>query len=858
MNEPGNEFTPRSASLPEDRNDTAEAAFYVAGGTVPIGSASYVTRQADEDLYASLLRGEFCYVLTSRQMGKSSLMARTAARLRQTGMVSVVVDLTAIGQDLERETWYYSLLIEIARPLKMRQELKAFWVEEADLPPVQRWIAALRFVLQKRAEEHLILFIDEIDNVLALPFTTGEFFAAIRACYNRRSEDPEFHRLTFCLLGVADHADLINDARLTPFNIGRRIELNDFTAEEAAALEPGLGGEEIVRQAVLKRILYWTGGHPYLTQRLCRQVAGSGEVLSPALADALCSSLFLASKAREQDDNLTFVRDRLLTSEKSEQGLVNLLRLYERVCKRQRVPDNKADLLAGVLRLSGVVRSADGFLQVRNRIYAQVFDVAWVTAHLPDAELRRERAAFRRQLLRLCGVSAAVLTLLGVLTYSTLLFRRQASDFQKKAENSRLEAERLLYSANMILAQQAFDRHEYGIVAAKLHQCLPKPGRPDLRGFEWRYHWRLMNQDLHTYLPKGNRIVSSVVVSPDGKWIAAANFGGSIAVWDAANSSAPIFLEGRTDNAISLEDNATYLAFDPRNSNQLFSVSTDKTVRLWNIAKRRMLRTYKAPTKADDLNGGFHCLALSPHGEWLAAGRENGEIILLNAHTLAKVTDLLQQPPQINVLTFSPNGRWLVAGLNKGDLKIYAMQPLLHSPVSSKRSFHGSDDAVESLAFSPDSTTLAVGKYNGGVELWEVGTWHRVPKQLKAHPVEVNGLAFSPDGKTLATGSWDNTVCLWDTATWTWQHRYIGHTNRITALAFFPDNTRLVSGGSNEVKVWDAKQWETNPALLPSYPKYNGLASYPVTFSPEGEPLQLICDPDPAHRKVWLWSVHAA
>src|SRR5579871_6598192 len=81
----------------------------------------------------------------------------------------------------------------------------------------------------------LVVFIDEIDQVRALTFKTGEFFASIRACYNRRAEDPEFNRLTFCLVGVANPSDLIEDERLTPFNIGRRIELNDFTGQEAAS-----------------------------------------------------------------------------------------------------------------------------------------------------------------------------------------------------------------------------------------------------------------------------------------------------------------------------------------------------------------------------------------------------------------------------------------------------------------------------------------------------------------------------------------------------------------------------------------------------------------------------------------------
>src|SRR5207248_147120 len=86
----------------------------------------------------------------------------------------------------------------------------------------------------------IVLFLDEIDAVRSLPFSTDEFFAAIRECYNRRSQDPAFERLTFCLLGVATPSDLIQDTRTTPFNIGRRFELTDFTPAEAAPLASGL------------------------------------------------------------------------------------------------------------------------------------------------------------------------------------------------------------------------------------------------------------------------------------------------------------------------------------------------------------------------------------------------------------------------------------------------------------------------------------------------------------------------------------------------------------------------------------------------------------------------------------------
>src|SRR5205807_8109723 len=109
----------------------------------------------------------------------------------------------------------------------------------------------------------LVIFVDEIDVVRSLPFSADEFFAAIRECYNRRSQNPAFERLTFCLLGVATPSDLIQDVRMTPFNIGARIELTDFSAAEAAPLRAGLvlgsvemsGRSEEEARALLERIL---------------------------------------------------------------------------------------------------------------------------------------------------------------------------------------------------------------------------------------------------------------------------------------------------------------------------------------------------------------------------------------------------------------------------------------------------------------------------------------------------------------------------------------------------------------------------------------------------------------------------
>jgi CRP-like cAMP-binding protein len=293
-----------------EKNQATETRFYITGGTLPPNAPSYIERQADRVLLEALQHGEFCYVLNSRQMGKSSLMARTAHRLREAGAAVAILDLSAIGQELSSEQWYYCLLDGIGQELQLEDELAGFWREHGQLGPLPRWMAALQQVVLAQVPGRVVIFVDEIDVVRRLPFSTDEFFAAIRSCYNRRAQDPEISRLTFCLLGVATPADLIQDSRITPFNIGQRIELEDFSEAEAAPLAQGLGQKGRQGSALLKRVLYWTGGHPYLTQRLCQAVAEDGSVTGPGGVDRWCEKLFLLPRSEEQDDNLLFVRER--------------------------------------------------------------------------------------------------------------------------------------------------------------------------------------------------------------------------------------------------------------------------------------------------------------------------------------------------------------------------------------------------------------------------------------------------------------------------------------------------------------------------------------------------------------------
>ena len=225
----------------------------------------------------------------------------------------------------------------------------------------------------ERYRAPLVVFVDEVDAVRSLSFQTDEFLAAMRECFNRRAVDREFERLTFCMLGVAKPDDLIQDGRSTPFNIGQHIELTDFTAKEAQGLVAGLKRDSQLGECLLSRVFYWTSGHPYLTQRLCRSISEDPSIETDEGVDALCEQLFLSARAQEEDDNINFVRRWLVSFDENNQAVLSAYRSVL-IGKSASCPES----VVQVLRLSGIVRMMNDRFETRNRIYAKVFSKDWI------------------------------------------------------------------------------------------------------------------------------------------------------------------------------------------------------------------------------------------------------------------------------------------------------------------------------------------------------------------------------------------------------------------------------------------------------------------------------------------------
>jgi hypothetical protein len=351
---------------------------FQAGGTLGSDAVSYIERNADQELLDHLLHGELCYVLTSRQMGKSSLMARASSRLRQRSVAVVTLDLTAIGQNVTREQWYEGLAGITGRQLGMEDELESYWKQQQHISPMQRYFRVIDTMVLPRSRGSLVIFIDEIDAVRSLPFSSSEFFAALRESCNRRAIDGDWERVAFCLLGAALPQDLVSDPSVTPFNVGRRIVLRDFTLTEARHLALGLRRSTPVAETLIERVIYWTNGHPYLTQRLCRELAEDQSVQTASAVDEVCHRLFMSAQSQEEDMNLSLVRTSLLRHGSSYQLLQN----YQAIRVGSQPDFDQTDQALSQLELIGVIRLTPRGAEVRNRIYAHLFDSAWIAKQL--------------------------------------------------------------------------------------------------------------------------------------------------------------------------------------------------------------------------------------------------------------------------------------------------------------------------------------------------------------------------------------------------------------------------------------------------------------------------------------------
>jgi WD40 repeat protein len=762
---------------------------YTVGGTIQAGIGIYIERKADRVLLELCRAGKFAYVLTARQMGKSSLMERTAQQLKAEGIASVTIDLSQLGSHLAAEQWYIGLLAIINDKLSLQIDLLDWWNSHRHLGMVHRLTLFLQKLLLAKISTPVVIFIDEIDTTLSLPYA-DDFYIAIRYLFNARSEHPEFKRLSFVLIGVATPTDLIADPQRTPFNIGQRVDLSDFTRKEALPLAQGFDLSAEKASKVLHWVFKWTGGHPYLSQRLCQEISSQRRRdWSETEIDRLVTLTFF-DEMSAGDMNLLFIQN-MLTKQAPDK--LKVLLTYRQIRSRRRpVKDEEQSVVKTHLKLSGVVKRKKNFLIVRNLIYRKTFNVRWIKENLPIDLVK----LLRRTII---GLIIAILALSLPLTFWAL--------------KSKARAVKLNYQANYLLAKLFEEK-----AGSALKEAFQSKQAADFQK-AWLYTLEALHQDIGNdrRLPLSiGRLLSlklqtaalsetwtspiftpmptAIAFSPDGKYIASAAGDNKVWLWETESGEKLAAFSGHKAAVLCI-------AFSP-NGKLLASGSGDNDIRMWDAKSGENLFVLSEHT--DDV----WSVAFSTDSKILASGSGDNSLRLwdtISGKPLAVFPDAAQD---ILSVAFSPNGKWIAIASRDNCVHLWDIE-------AKKRvqTFSGHTDDVWSIAFSSDSRRIISGSGDNTIKLWDVQTGALL-RTLSGHTDDVLSVTFNPDNNRIVSGSVDKTICLWDANSGEKLAIFSGHQASVYSVAFSPDGKRIVSGaGDNSIRIWDATSGENLTVL---------------------------------------------
>jgi hypothetical protein len=369
---------------------------YTVGGSLTLDDPTYIVRPADEELLQVLKSSQSCYILNSKQMGKSSLVIRSIKEIEtDKNVICILVDLQRISSNTSEEKWYESFVSQIMDDRKIPD---FDWEEKWDSLKGDS-LAKLKILLNKILEltnkKHLILMLDEIDHLRLLNFNIDSLFNYIRYCHNYyRANTSEPHRVTFCLIGTGNPSDFIEDNYTISFNIGEKIEIRglEFNQEAIDRLSPGLvekfKNDNTLAELTLKEIFNWTNGQPFLTQLLCDKICKLSE--KPDSEHDVerfvknCIDQYLEKWLKQYQEHRNFIETRI---KKTKAKSIRILERYKDILEKKVISAdlnyNDEDM---ELRLSGlVITTEDGeHLQPFNRIYEKIFGLDWVNKQLEE------------------------------------------------------------------------------------------------------------------------------------------------------------------------------------------------------------------------------------------------------------------------------------------------------------------------------------------------------------------------------------------------------------------------------------------------------------------------------------------
>lgn len=377
--------------------------------------------------------------------------------------------------------------------------------------------------------------------------------------------------------------------------------------------------------------------------------------------------------------------------------------------------------------------------------------------------------------------------------------KQQEADTQReRAEDRELAARRFVYATRMNQLVADWERGDAASAHNHLQALIPKPGQPDVRGFEWHYFWNLCHGSRFT-LYGHTHAVESVSFSADGRRLATGSRDGTVKIWDPATGKELAWHQQQGGNVHCV-------AFAPDGKTVAIARGVHTEVYLWDTVPG------KPGTIDFDSLAQLLVVAFSPQGTLLATGSADRTVRLWDWATRKRVAELKGHTDAIRALAFSPDGKTLAAGSADGLLKVWDV--VKHAELASVKAH---SKGIAAVAFSRDGKVLATGSPDKTIGLWHViepgsidgaGSLQRQATFLEGHAFPVAAVAFAADGKTLASGASGSKghgeLKLWDLDTRRERLALKGHAAGIRALAFSPDGKSLASGSEDgTAKLWD-------------------------------------------------------
>jgi hypothetical protein len=237
------------------------------GGAMPLDSKFYIIRGADEEFRAAIARQDSIVLIKgARQVGKTSMLARGLQQARAAGAKMVLTDLQKLNtSDLaSAEAFYLALADIIADQLGLDVAPDAVWNTRRG--PSINFERYIRREALGKISTPLVWGLDEVDRLFTCSFGS-EVFGLFRSWHNERSLDPAgpWERLTMAIAYATEAHLFITDINQSPFNVGTRLTLEDFTPSQVADLNERYGSP-LKDDAEVARYYSLVSGHPYLAR----------------------------------------------------------------------------------------------------------------------------------------------------------------------------------------------------------------------------------------------------------------------------------------------------------------------------------------------------------------------------------------------------------------------------------------------------------------------------------------------------------------------------------------------------------------------------------------------------------------